>query len=216
MILFAVLLQTGAALSFGDARRLPPTVAGERLLKGVQHGPIEAFVAPVGGMNAPGVIDANLVERPIATTQGCTRIRWTVRFRADPDDALDHAIPDDRYPMTEIAPSKASGCPTADYVHLNPGVTLSQGFDILEQLDRLRSGEAKFAIQCADQTHSGLCDSEATIPAKLSRLKPWNISADPNGFLIWLGTPGQTVNEVRFDSRQPDHAWVGRYYPAPF
>ncbi len=167
-------------------------------------------------MNAPGVIDAHLVERPLATTQGCTRVRWTVRFRADPNDALDHAIPEDRYPMTEIARSKASECPNADYVHLNPGVTLSQGFAVLEQLDRLRSRKAKFAIQCADQTQSGLCDREAAIPAELSRLKPWNISADPNGFLIWLGTPGGTVSEVRFDSREPRRASISRAIPAPF
>lgn len=216
MILLALLLQTEAALSFGDARRLPPAVAGKRLLKGVEHGPIEAFVAPVGGMNAPGVIDADLVERPAATAQGCTRIRWTVRFRAAPNDALDHAIPDDRYHITEIARSKASGCRTADYVHLNPGVAPSQGFAVLEQLDRLRSGQAKVTIECADQTHSGLCDREATIPAELARLKPWNISADPKGLLIWLGTPGQTVTEVRFDSRKPRHVSISRAILAPF
>ncbi|WP_428969854.1 hypothetical protein ACQR50_03880 [Sphingomonas sp. Xoc002] len=216
MILLALLLQTEAALSFGDAQKLPPSVAGERLLEDVNHGPIEQFVAPVGGMNAPGAIDADLVERPMATARGCTRVRWTVGFRADPADVLDHAMPDDRYKTTEIARAKRSSCSTADYVHLNPGVDASQGFAVLEQLDRFRSGQAKFVIQCADRTHSGLCDREATIPAELARLKPWNISADPNGLLIWLGTVGHTVTEVRFSKQHPDYVWINRSTPAPF
>jgi len=216
MILLALFLQSETVLSFGDARQLPPAVAGERLLKGVDHGPIEAFVTPVGGMNAPGTVDADLVERPSATVRGCTRIRWTVRFRADPNDALDHAIPDYRYQTTEIARAKPPRCSTADYVHLNPGVDASQGFAVLEQLDRFRSGKAKFTIECADRTRSGLCDQEATILAELARLKPWNISAGPDGLLIWLGTPGRTVTEVRFHKKQPDHVWIGRSIPAPF
>lgn len=216
MILLALLLQTEPALSFGDTQKWPPAVAGEHLLKDVNHGPIEEFVAPVGGMNAPGTIDADLVERPTVTARGCTRVRWTVRFRADPADALDHAMPDDRYKTTEIARAKRSRCSMADYVHLNPGVDASQGFTALEQLDRFRSGKATFVIECTDRTHSGLCERGAAIPAELARLEPWNISADPNGLLIWLGTPGHTVTEVRFHERHPDHVWIKRSTPAPF
>jgi hypothetical protein len=216
ILLPLMILQPEAALSFGEARRLPPPVAGERLLKGVDHGRIEAFVAPAGGINAPGVIDANLVERPSATVQGCTRRRWTVRFRADPNDALDRAMPKDHYQTTEIARAKPSRCPTADYVHLNPGVETSQGFAVLEQLDRLRFGKAKFVIQCTDQTNSELCNRGAKIPYELAHLKPWNISASPNGFVLWLGTPGRTVTEVRFDAREPNHVSISRNIPAPF
>ncbi|WP_347093013.1 hypothetical protein [Sphingomonas parapaucimobilis] len=216
MILLVLALQMGGALSFGEARRLPPVVAGERLLKGVDHRPIETFIAPAGGMNAPGVIDVDLVERPFAIDQGCSRIRWTVRFRASPNDMLDHATPEGRHQTTEIARAKPTGCSTANYVHLNPGVDTLQGFAILEQLHRFLSGKAKFVIQCADETASGLCDKEAAIPAELARLKPWNISASPNGFLIWLGTPGKTVSEIRFDPHRPGRAWVNRSVPAPF
>lgn len=216
MILLPLVLQTEAALSFGEARQLPPAVVGERLLKDVEHGPVETFIAPVGGMNAPGTIDADLVERPAATAQGCTRVRWTVRFRTHPGNPLDDAIPDNRYPTTEIARAKPSGCSTADYVHVNPGIDPSRGFAVLEQLDRLRSGGAKFTIECTDQTRWGLCDKKATIPTELARLKPWNISADPDGLLIWLGTPGRTVTEVRFDEQQPDRVWISRSIPAPF
>ncbi|WP_312487572.1 hypothetical protein [Sphingomonas sp.] len=208
ILLPLMVLQPDVALSFGEARQLPSAVAGERLLKGVDHARIEAFLAPAGGMNAPGVVDANLVEQPSATAQGCTRRRWTVRFRASPNDALDRAMPEDRYATTEIARAKPSRCTSTNYVHLNPGVGTSQGFAVLDQLDRLRFDKAKFTVRCLDQTRSDLCNSEAKISYELARLEPWNISANSGGFLIWLGTPGGTVTEVRFKGQEPNHVWI--------
>lgn len=216
MILLALLLQANADVTFGEVRQLPPAAAGERLLKGEDHGQIEAFIAPAGGPGPPNFIQADLVEKPTTTIQGCTRKRWSVSFHAQPGERLDDAVADDHHQTTDIARPGKSGCSTATYVHLNPGIAISQGFAVLEALERLRSVRERFVIACTDTTQSDLCKDQAKIPSKLSILKPWNIATAPNGLAVWLGTPGSTVTELRFDQRQPDHVWINRSVPAPF
>ena len=88
---------------------------------------------------------------------------------------------------------------------------------LLGQLEKLRSGRKNVTISCTeDDTASSFCMNKAAILSALARLTPWNIASDPNGFRVWLGTPGRTVTEVRFHSQRPSHVWVDRRFPAPF
>ena len=218
MILLALLIQIDTALTFGEAKRLPPAVAGERLLKGENFRPIESF-ARFGATfeDRPGLVESRLFEQPVATPLGCTRQQWTVKFQAQQSEEPDSALPYDRYRATEIALPKPSGCAVADYVHFNPGISEAQGFAVLRQLEKLRSGRKNFTISCTeDDTASSFCMNKAAILSAIARLTPWNIASDPNGFRVWLGTPGRTVTEVRFHSQRPSHVWVDRRFPAPF
>jgi hypothetical protein len=84
LLMFVFLLAQAAALSFSQLRELPPAAAGDAVLRDQQHGHIETFEAPTGGLNAPGVVDGQFVERPTVSGSGCVRQRWTVKFQAAP------------------------------------------------------------------------------------------------------------------------------------
>ena len=212
----ALLSQVAATPTFAEFKHLAPSIAGDLVLQGQTHGPIESVIAPAGGSTAPGVVEAELVEQPVATEQGCVRRRWTVRFSAPPDADINTARPDDRYSATEIGMQRPRDCRTTSYVHLNPGIDQAQGFLSLTALERIRLGARNIRFQCSDETSSGLCRDDRTILRVLNTLTPWAISRDANDVLIWLGTPGEIVTEVRFDWAEPSRVRVTRHIPAPF
>lgn len=208
-------IQASAAPTYAEVRRLPPAVAGDRVLSGRQHGRIMSVEAPTGGMNAPGTVEAQLVEQPAAHGPRCVRTRWTVSFRASPDKDIGSATPDTIYSTTEIAVSGMHPCPDKGYVHLNPGLDQEQGFAALAVLQRVRSSAPGVRLTCSDQTSSGLCADDRTTRRALATIAPFTISRDAGDVLIWLGN-GWVVTELRFDPAAPDRIAVERRFPAPF
>ena len=104
MIAIALMLLQ-AAPTFNDVVNLPPKAAGDLALAGKQHLTIES-VKTSGIATAPGVMEAQLIERPMPLEAGCARRRWTVTFYAkadtDPNGGTIHSASS----TTEIALSK--------------------------------------------------------------------------------------------------------------
>jgi len=209
-------IQASAAPTYAAVSRLPPAVAGDRLLSGRQHGRIMSVEAPTGGMTPTGTVEAQLVEQPSAQGPRCVRTRWTVKFFASPDQDIGSAAPDTIYSTTDIALVHTSACPTKGYVHLKPGLDQEQGFAALAVLQRARSSAPGVRLTCSDQTSSGLCADDRTTRRALAAIAPWAISRDAGDLLIWLGTGGRIVTELRFDPAAPDRIAVERRFPAPF
>ncbi|MBB3911658.1 hypothetical protein [Sphingomonas desiccabilis] len=218
MIALAFLLgQAPPTLTLLQVRELSPAAAGDAILGDEQHGPIERFEAPTGGMNVPGLIEGQLVERPVPSALGCVRRRWTVKFRAAPGADISTAkVQSGTYSTREISPSSDGICPAGDYVRLSPGVSVEQGWDALAKLKEIRTGVSATRFECSDTTSSGLCDDSKAIRVALRTLTPWAITRDDDDVLIWLGVRGGIVTEVRFNSAQPSRVLVTRKVPAPF
>lgn len=214
--MFVFLLAQAAALSFSQLRELPPAAAGDAVLRDQQHGHIETFEAPTGGLNAPGVVDGQFVERPTVSGSGCVRRRWTVTFHAAPGAAIDTATAAGMYSTWEIAASPHGVCPSGRYVHLNPGVSVDQGWKALAHLEAVSVTGSRIEFQCSDRTSSGLCDSGTAIRSGLRRLAPWAITLEAGEVVMWLGVPGDVVTEVRFPSTDATRVTVTRKVPAPF
>ena len=216
MIIMALVAQVAATPTFAEFKRLAPSIAGDVLLQGQTHGRIDSVIAPVGGLIAPGVVEAELVEQPVATERECIRKRWAVSFSAPPSADINTATLARSHSSTEIGMPRPHGCRTASYAHLNPGIDQAQGFRSLTALEQIRLGARNLRFQCSDETSSGLCGNDRAILRVLNTLTPWAISRDANDVLIWLGTPGGIVTEVRFDLAEPSRVRVTRHIPAPF
>lgn len=217
MITLAFLLgQAAPTLTFAQVRALPPAVAGDAILPDQQHGPIETFEAPHGGVNAPGVIEGQLVERPVANGPGCARKRWTVRFRAVPGADIRTATVDSMYSTQEIAPASNAICASQGYVRLNPDVSLEGGWKVLASLKEFIDGRGHAQVRCSDTTSSKLCTDSNAIRSSLRTLSPWAITRDANDTLVWMGVPGGIVTEVRFNAARPPYITIRRDVPAPF
>ncbi|WP_267396733.1 MULTISPECIES: hypothetical protein [unclassified Sphingomonas] len=217
MITLAFLLaQATDTVSLAQIRAMPPVVAGDVILRDQQHGPIEAFESPTGGMNAPGMIDGQLVERPTATGPGCVRTRWTVKFQAAPGADISAATVIGTYPTREISWILGNVCPSGEYVHLNPGISVDQGWEALTGFRQVSAVASRTKYKCADTTSSGLCKGNKAISAALRTLAPWAITQDADEVRIWLGVPGDVVTEVRFDLKHLSQVVVTRKVPAPF
>ncbi|MEG3177189.1 hypothetical protein U1872_13180 [Sphingomonas sp. RB3P16] len=216
IVLALVLAQPATSLTLGELRKLSPAAAGDAVLRDQPHGAIATFEAPTGGMNAPDTTEGQLLERPTASGSGCVRRRWTVQFRAPRGADISTAMVGGVYSTQEIAAISRGVCPAGRYVHLNPGVTLGQGWEALARLKDGVSGARQTQFQCADATASGLCGSSKAIRSALSRLTPWTITHDAGDVVLWLGEPGKIVTEVRFKAADPSHFTVTRSVPAPF
>lgn len=212
------LLAQAAALSLLQVRELSPAAAGDAILRDQPHGPIESFESPTGGggPTPSGTIQGQFVERPVMSGAGCARRRWTVTFRAAPGADIDTATAQDRYSGWEIAPASDGACPSGRYVHLNPGVSMDQGWQALARLKAVRAETGREAFQCSDSTSSGLCGDSKSIRAGLRELTPWAINLEAGDLALWLGEPGKVVTDVRFSSADPAKVVVTRKVPAPF
>lgn len=211
-----LLAQASKALSLLQVQELPPPAAGDAVLRHQQHGPIETFEVPTGGMNAPGVVEGQLVELPSASGSGCARKRWTVKFRAAPGADIRTATVDGTYSTQEIAPAPNGTCQSGRYVYLNPGISVGQGWEALARLKDVTTGAVRTQFQCSDSTSSGLCNDSKAIRVTLNMLTPWVITRDAGDVVIWLGVPGSIVTEVRFKTVEPSQVVVTRKVPTPF
>lgn len=218
MIALAFLLgQAVPTLTLSQVRNLSPAAAGDAVLGNEQHGPIETFETPIGGMSAPGFIEGQLVERSTLNGSGCIRRRWTVKFRtASGADINIATVESGAYSIWEISPSSDGICPKGDYVSLNSRVSVERRWEALAKLKKIRTGASPIRFECFDTTSSGLCNGSKAICVALRMLTPWAITRNGGDMLIWLGIRGGTVTEVRFNSAQPSRVFVTRNVPAPF
>jgi len=214
--MLAFLLAQATALSFLQLRTMSPADAGDAVLRDEPHGRIVAFEAPTGGLNLPGVVDGEFVEQPAPRGPGCVRRRWTVTFHTTPGADIGTATPQDKRSAWEIAPSADGACPSGRYAHLNPGVSVNQGWEALARLKAVTAEAGPGTFQCSDATSSGLCKDSPAIRAALRGLTPWAITQEAGATIIWLGVPGQVVTEVRWQAADPDQLRVTRKVPAPF
>src|SRR4051812_19180015 len=140
-----------------EIERLPPTVAGDLVLAGLEHGPIESVVRqPAYPMAPPGLVILEFVERPVALEGGCSRRRWGLHFIARPDGStVELSPPSD---SSEVALLPSGTCSEARYVG-SSGVGPSEGLAALRHLDAIRLPESRVRFSCTDTTSSHLCAS---------------------------------------------------------
>jgi hypothetical protein len=200
------------ALSAFDA--LPPEAAGRAVLAARDHAPIVA-VEPerTRTLQPPGVRERYLVERERRTPRGCVRNRWRAVFRTTPAQA-DPTLADVR-PTPEIAlPGKGGRCPADGYASLGVDLSPEAAFDALAMIEALRSGK-RAPSACRDATPSRLCADRDSIRDALSAIAPWHIRRDGGDMVVWMGTPGQAVTEIRYAPADPARVAIERRIPAP-
>jgi hypothetical protein len=210
------LASSSAALSLAEVRQMTPAAAGDTILRDRQHGPIETFEAPTGGMNAPGSIEGQLVERPVSSGPGCVRRRWTVQFRAAPGADITNATVIGTYSSQEISPRLTETCPTGRYVYLNPGVSVDEGWAALAKLKDSLMQESRVRSRCRDTTSSHLCRGSRAVRAELRMLPPNVVTRVDGDIAVWIGTSNSVATEIRFPSGRPSQIVVTRRLPAPF
>ena len=208
---------TQGPATLGAIEGLSPEAAGEIVLANHEHGPITKVVAPrQRGMDPPGWLRGELVERAVAGAEGCTRRRWNVAFSQGPDVATSQARLESVSATTEIGLSGPAGCPGDGYTSLNGDIDPAQAFVALRYLDDLRFRGAKAQIACSDETASHLCAGSEKIRQALAKLTPWAVMREDGQTIFWLGAPGQIVTEVRYRLDRPGRVTVTRAVPAPF
>lgn len=216
MTLALLVAQAAASLSLSQVQMLSPEAAGDAILRDREHGPIEAFESPTGGMLPPGMIEGQLVERPTTVSSACVRRVWTVRFRAEPGADIATAKAESTYSTQEISLSAKGICPSGRYVNLNPRVDVGQGLEALTKLYKVSARTSRTMFRCSDETSSGLCKGNKAIRAAIRSSKPRAITNISGDILVWLGEAGSVVTEVRFKSGQHSQAFVKRSVPASF
>jgi hypothetical protein len=198
-----------------EIERLPPAAAGELALVGQEHGPIVAVVRRDGsGMDPPGMVTIELVERAVAGEGGCSRTRWEIVFGVGPDEHVSRRS--GPRAGTEVALFRAGACPDDPYVPVGSNVEAPAALDILRHLDEIRSPRRRINFLCSDTTHSHLCFNARTIRREVARLSPWQILRDGDVTILWLGIRGQVVTELRYPAASPDRVTVKREIPPPF
>lgn len=200
------------AITLDEVLRLPAEEAGERVLEGAEHRPVEAVVrSPLAGLQPPYTVDLELVEQAVKEPRGCSRRRWRAMFSHAPGTREGGAVLSARQAGLEIALT----CQAEQFAHVNPGLSLDQGFTALQRLHQVRSNMARVRFTCVDRTQSGLCANDRTIFTQLASLTPWGVTRRDDAVALWLGTPGQVVTEVRFDPADPNHVSIERRIPPP-
>lgn len=216
-ILLAMLtVQAAPAPKLSDIAGLSQRAAGELVLRGEPHAPIAAVEPrPRIGLMFADESELALVERPVATPQGCIRGRWIVVFL--PDRSSNDASPrvNRARKDIEIARSTRRGCADAAYVTLAHGMTPIESFTTLATLERVRDPRTRVGFECVDVAETGLCAGESAIRRAISELTAWLILRKAGEDLVWLGDRGRIVTELRFDRATPDRVVVDRRIPAP-
>jgi len=199
--------------TLAEIERLSPAAAGELALAGQDHGPIVSVVHRQGrGMDPPGLVSVELVERAVTHGAGCSRKRWTLAFFRRDAAALSPPVP-----TTEVALLRSGTCPDGEYVDMNPDMESVQAFEALRYLDEIRLPQSRVRFSCSDRTSSHLCASPRTIRRELARISPWAVMQEGNVTIMWLGVRGGgVVTEVRYRAASPGRITVRRRIPPPF
>jgi hypothetical protein len=98
---------------------------------------------------------------------------------------------------------------------MNGGIEVAEALRSLARLEALGTASRMARFACTDSTPSRLCDDPRRIGRELARLPAWAVMRRGGDIVLWLGTPGQVVTEVRFDPAQPDQVAVSRQVPPP-
>lgn len=210
-------LNASSAPILEEVLQLTPSAAGDLVLEGQQHATIASVLEVRGkGLQLPRIVQLELVEEAHETNSGCSRMRWTARFRHEQGESVDRAVLARTYGNAEIAIKTSAWCPKGDYVKLNTGVQIQDGFTALRQLERIRSVSEPIEFSCSDRTNTKLCSSSENIRLELTAQEPWAVSRKNDRLELWLGTPGQMVTTVRLSTGTDKIVAVSRSFPAPF
>lgn len=218
MFITAIILAgTQQVPSLAQVQQLPPLAAGNLVLQGKDHRPIESVIEPeVVGIDVPGRVKLDMYEGTIADDAGCVRMRWTASFFHGPGIAKSAAKFSDAYRSTEVALRGSGPCPGGRYVHLNWGVEPLQALIALRYLDDIRFRKAKARFSCSESTSTGICRNSRTIRRELAKESPWAVMSKAGVRTFWLGSIGQTVTMVSYHASSPKRITIKREIPAPF
>lgn len=182
-------------------------------LAGKDHGPIEKLERPGNARShLPGVETFDLVEAPKREGAGCVRQRWHV------------SVPDGRRAGPQLADVHSSGevalsegaCPVNGYAGINPGMSPLQAIAVLERLREPTVLSARVRLTCSQEFGDQQCNRDHSLAEVVGDLRPWLIGRQGQEFYVWLGTPGQLVTEIRYNTLDPQSLQVSRRIPAPF
>ena len=194
-----------------------PQEAGEILLTGRNHGPVESTeVVPVGGAVPPGWTELDLVERATMFPGGCLRRRWVMNGVRGPDQPDNATRLDVSYSVDEIALAAADGCPSGQFVRLENDLQPRDALAALKYLDRVRDGRATISLSCSDKTQSHLCRSRASVMQALRRGIVGYASREGRAIELTLTGGNEPFTTVRYSTLRPSRLRVERAYPAPF
>lgn len=210
-----IFMAGAATISLAEFEQLSPGTAGDIILAGQDHAPIVAIERPArGGLTPPNMVQYLLVEQPVRVDGGCTRRRWYVSFIHPPERPRGEAKASDPAAGREIALAPRGICPSGQYVRINFNLDQGTAFEGLTLLQQIRAGERRFTPECADRTHSGLCDNVETITRELAREEPWLVQIARGSLRFTLGQNG-VVTHVYLNPASPDQVVVEREVPPP-
>ncbi|MBA4047746.1 MAG: hypothetical protein C0476_04305 [Sphingomonas sp.] len=218
-MIFLPLLMTAAGPppALGAIERMTPEAAGDLVLAGRDHGPIATVARQAAtGMDPPGVVELDLVERTVTELGGCIRRRWTATFRYKVGAPAETAVLSDARAATEVALPVGESCPSGQYAGVAPGTGTDAALGALRDLTRIRQFGDDVHATCTDETTSGLCAGPQAMRDALARIEPWAVSVRGDEIKLWLGTPGQVVTDIRYTSCQPMMVAIKRFIPPPF
>lgn len=211
------LMAVRIAPTVGMIERLSPRAAGDLILKGQEHRPIVGIETPPNiGPGPIGIVERDLVERPMVRSGGCLRTRWKVKFEHEGGTSAKSAKLSATYARTEVGLPLTSGCDNASFVSISPEISPEEALAALRYLNDIRSGKAAIQFFCFDEVSSGLCNGDDATRGGLASVAPWQVLRRDGSTLIWLGEPGQIATEVRYPVASPGHIMVNRRIPPPF
>lgn len=207
----------GPPPALGAIERMTPEAAGDLVLAGRHHGPIATVARQAAtGMDPPGLVELDLVERTVTEQGGCIRRRWTATFRYEVGTPAETAILSEARAATEVALPAGKSCPSGQYAGVGPGTATDAAVSALRHLARIRQFGDAVRVACTDETTSGLCAGPQAMRDALARIEPWAVWARGTETGLWLGKPGQIVTEIRYSTSDPMSVAIKRSVPAPF
>jgi hypothetical protein len=208
-----------ASPTLSQVMALPPSQAGDLLLRDKPHNRIVSFgMARGGGMNAPGFEEYDLVESPQRIPDGCVRRRWTVIFAKLPNSTTsDPVLFDKAWHSDEIALPTTPSCEHASYVGVNTNLDWHEALKIMGIFRRITTGEIPAKFTCKNALTDDVCATPEKTLTHLKTTPVWEVSPSSDGPELWLGHPGEApVTVVKFSVDKPDQVSVTRKLPAPF
>jgi hypothetical protein len=205
------LMLASSAPTLAEVNRLPPAAAGDLVLQGKDHAPIEEVTTPPPQpLTPPGWSELHLVERPVLIGRACSRTRWVATFARDFNAPESSSALRNTYGRPELGLAPSGQC-SGTYVHLNLGIAPGKAVTALEQLEQIRTGQRKVHFACSDSTSSDLCRDDATIRRGLARLTPLVVSPHGKAVVFWL----DSMTSVGFLPEDLDEVVVTRAVPPP-
>jgi hypothetical protein len=190
--------------------------AGQLLLGGRMLRPVVTVQrAPSDSMNPPGWIEVELFEAPRAASGGCVRQYWRAVFQKNVNEPDATAVFQRADHRSQVGLADR-GCGSPAYADVQAGVSTERALRLLRTMRHIAVGAAATSFDCREETSTDLCGTPRMVRAELRNLSPWYVKESGGIAELWLGTPGQIVTAVTFDSDRPRTVSVTRRIPAPF